>query len=47
MVDNGGETEPVVETMEEENKEEEKENRIIGLKVLAVIKEAQQKHGLR
>jgi hypothetical protein len=48
------ESEPV-ENVEEENREEEekeyreeeKEIRILGLKVLAVIREAQQKHGLR
>jgi hypothetical protein len=35
------------EEEEKENREEEKEIRILGLKVLAVIREAQQKHGLR
>ena len=47
MVEHGGDSEPVMETVEEDSREEEKENRILGIKVLAVIREAQQKHGLR
>jgi hypothetical protein len=43
MTESGTDCEPTgVESMEEE-----KENRTLGLKVLAVIREAQQKHGLR